>query len=72
MKEQNFLVEASSLPQFVEALTENDLTNEIIGQTEDGEIIISVDYKDEEDISFLFELAETVSEEDLEEMEIDD
>ena len=66
MNEQTFLVQASKLPEFVKIITDNEVDNEIIGQSENGEYYISVEVS-EDDLELmgdLFELAEPYDEEE--------
>lgn len=69
MNTQVFLVEALNLPQLVKTITDNELDNEIIGQTENGEYYISIDFKDEdlELIEEISEIAEFYNEDESEE-----
>lgn len=74
MEEQTFVVQESKLPEFVKVITDNEIDNEIIGQSEDGEYYISVEVK-EDDLELmgdLFELAEPLDDEDEDDSEEDD
>lgn len=48
MKTKQFSIPLDALVEFAEQLLENDLTNEIIGITDDNEILITVSYSPEE------------------------
>lgn len=66
MENQTFLVQESKLPEFVKVITDNEIDNEIIGQSENGEYYISVEVR-EDDLELmgdLFELAEPLDEEE--------
>ena len=66
MENHTFQVQASNLPEFVKVITDNEIDNEIIGQSENGEYYISVEVS-EDDLELmgdLFELAEPYDEEE--------
>ncbi len=48
MKKRNFLVPEDSIVEFAEAVETNQLTNTIAGTTEDDEIIIEIEYEQDE------------------------
>lgn len=48
IRTKEFQVPSDFIEEFAEALAENELTNEINGVTEDGEILIEVSYEKEE------------------------
>jgi len=48
IRTREFHVPSDFIEEFAEALTENELTNEINGVTEDGEILIEVSYEKNE------------------------
>jgi hypothetical protein len=74
MESVTFEVEADELSEFVKILTENDLTNEIVGQSGEGEYFVSVDYEEDgqEAIGELLEIAVIADEDELEAIEDED
>jgi hypothetical protein len=48
IRTKEFEVPSDFIEEFAEALAENELTNEINGVTEDGEILIEVSYEKDE------------------------
>ncbi len=48
IRTKEFEVPSDFIEEFAEALAENELTNEINGVTEDGDILIEVSYEKEE------------------------
>ncbi|MBN8701916.1 MAG: hypothetical protein J0M08_02560 [Bacteroidetes bacterium] len=71
MRTKEFEVQNDFICEFAEALAEHELTNEINGVTEDGEILIEVSYE-KEDRAAVFALTELLDdyyEEEEEEQE---
>ncbi len=62
-------VETDNLVEVTQTLVDYDITNEIIGNTEDGNIIINVEYDDDqqEGIGDLLKVAEIYEDEEEEE-----
>lgn len=69
MKTREFIVPTEAIIAIAEKLSENELTNEITGTTEDDEIIIEVQYE-KEDRQTIFEMEEIID--DCQEDEEDD
>ena len=59
MKTKEINVPAEIIAEFADLLAEHNLNNEILGSTEDGEIIVAVQYEKEERQA-VFELLELV------------
>lgn len=59
MKSKTFEVPVSLISGFAELIAENDLDNEIIGNTDDGDIMVSISYEPEDRMK-VFELMEWV------------
>jgi hypothetical protein len=59
MKTKEINVPAEIITEFADLLAEHNLTNEILGSTDDGEIIIEVQYEKEERQA-VFELLELI------------
>lgn len=74
MRSKEFEVPTDFINEFAEALAENELTNEINGVTEDGDILIEVSYEKTERASVfaLTELLDDYYEEEESEEEEDD
>lgn len=66
-------VAAKNMPEFTKILIENDIDNEIVGHTEDEELIIHVEYGEpqEEAVEDLLEFSE-IFEDDFDEEEEED
>ena len=73
IRTKEFQVPSDFIEEFAEALAENELTNEINGVTEDGEILIEVSYEKEERAA-VFALTELLDDyyDDVEESEEED
>lgn len=74
MRSKEFEVPTDFINEFAEALAEHELTNEINGVTEDGDILIEVSYEKNERASVfaLTELLDDYHEEEESEEEDDD
>ena len=59
MKTKELIVSLEMVLEVAEFLTENELRNEIVGTTEDDEIMISVDYEKSE-VEIIDELEELI------------
>ena len=66
MRTKEINVPVAIITEVADLLAEHDLTNEIMGSTEDGEIIIEVQYEKEERKA-VFELLELVEDYETEE-----
>ena len=66
MKTKELNVPQEIIEEFADLLAENNITNEIQGTTEDGDIIIRVEYEKEERQA-IFELMELIDDHNLEE-----
>lgn len=73
MRSKEFEVPTDFINEFAEALAEHELTNEINGVTEDGDILIEISYEKNERAS-VFALTELLDDyyEDEEELEEED
>ena len=66
MKTKEINVPVEIIAEFADLLAEHNLTNEILGSTEDGEIIIEVQYEKKERQA-VFDLLELVEDNSAEE-----
>jgi hypothetical protein len=67
-------VKANDMPEFTKTLVEYDIDNEIIGHTEDNEMIIQIDYSFEQQdaVDELLENSEIFEDDQDEEIEEDE
>ncbi|NQX97722.1 MAG: hypothetical protein HRT73_07555 [Flavobacteriales bacterium] len=59
-------VETENVPEFTRVLIEHEIDNEIIGHTEDDDIIIQIEYgiEQQDGVDELFEISEIFEEEE--------
>jgi hypothetical protein len=67
-------VKANDMPEFTKTLVEYDIDNEIIGHTEDNEMIVQIDYgfEQQDAVDELLEISEIFEDDQDEEIEEDE